>query len=119
VNAQVYSTAFAKRGEVFKFADVSLAPPTEATVQFETNDAAPVTKTIELTATVGEVKAMCEEWFGIPARQVQLYYNDVGMEQGLELLTHNSRSMICVGVKTGDSFVVDRKKPAVWRPKAS
>jgi hypothetical protein len=101
---------------VFKFANVNLNPPTDATVTFETDTGDNATKTIELTWTVGDIKQMCDDWFGVPAGLVDLYYNDTSLAFGNELLTSNVRSMASIGAKDGDKFYVARRKSEHWKP---
>jgi hypothetical protein len=99
---------------VFKFADVNLAPPTEATVHFETFNRLKGTHTVLLKWTVRELKLYIEEWFGIKPNICQLFYVDPDLECGPELLRRDTITLINLRVKDDDKFIVDSKKTSTW-----
>lgn len=111
INAQVFTRLIAQHGKVLKFAEVSLAPPTEATLHLQTEEGEQATARLPLKAKVKDLKQTCEAMFGIPAEQMKLFYGDHEMlaVMGLEVLRFENKTLGSVGMKDDDIIVVARK----------
>ena len=110
LNAKVYTTCFEKWGEVFKFAEVDLAPPTEARLNFHTEDERQQTETVLLSWTVKELKKLVKTIFGIPIAQQVLYYEDQDLKEGthggLDMLREGTRTLLSYRMKDGDGIMI-------------
>ena len=62
----MYATCFEKWGEVFKFAEVDMAPPTEATLKLHTDEGREAMETVLLSWTVKDLAKLIKSLFGIP-----------------------------------------------------
>ena len=111
INAHTFTRLLSMHGKVLKFAEVSLAPPTEATLHLQTEEGEQATARLPLKAKVKDLKHTCEAMFGIPAEQMKLFYGDHEMlaVMGLEVLRFENKTLGSVGMKDDDIIVVARK----------
>ena len=110
-NGMVFARLVSQHGQVLKFAEVSLAPPTEATLHLQTEEGEQATARLPLKAKVKDLKQTCEGLFGIPTTDMKLFYGDHEMLQvmGLEVLRFENKTLGSMGMKDDDIIVVARK----------
>lgn len=111
INAETFARLISQHGQVLKFANVSLAPPTEATLHLQTEEGEQATARLPLKAKVKDLKQTCESLFGIPVEQMKVFYGDHEMMAvlGLEVLRFENKTLGSVGMKDDDIIVVARK----------
>ena len=111
VNRAVFQRLFTSHGQVYKFAEVNLAPPTDVMLHLQTEEGERSTATFPLQLKVKDLKATCEAMFGIPIANMKLFYGDHEMLQvmGLEVLRFDSKTLGSYNMKDDDIIVVARK----------
>jgi hypothetical protein len=106
-NSQVFSKLLEKHGAVYKFAEISLAPPTTANLIFETEDGRKEQKEVPLGWTVSNLKKLCQGLFGIPEKQQKLYYLDTEVPAyGMEPLRFDNKLLRTLKMKNEDLIKV-------------
>ncbi len=63
VNQIVYSRCYEAQGEVFKFADIDLGMPREASIHFESEDGSQYTETVPTDWSIRELRGFVEAIF--------------------------------------------------------
>ena len=107
-----YPTLVAKHGPLNPLADVSLAPPCDADLEFHIDGKDPAVHRISLYQSTYQLKVwLSKKITGIPPSSMTLFYGDIEASEvyGLEEMRHNSKSLHSYRMKSGDCIYVDFK----------
>lgn len=110
INEKIFQSALKTHGHVYKFADISLDPPTTANLNFETEDGRKEIREVPLTWKVSNLKKLCESLFQIPEKKQKLYYLDCEVPIfGMELLRFDNKVLRTLKIKDNDVITVREK----------
>lgn len=109
LNAKVFEVVLGKRGVVYKFAEVNLAPPKEAMVVFRTEETEEQ-YCVPLNWKLPNLKKMLEKIYGIPSEEQELWYGDheVIFALGFQLLDNPKKKLWELKFKDEDIVLVKR-----------
>ncbi|CAG9327182.1 TBCEL_2 [Blepharisma stoltei] len=110
-NIQVFDKVHSKHGNVLKFAEVNLAPPTEALVHIRLEEGESQDHVVSLSWKVRDLKTLCERIYGIPKSEQKLFYGDheVMEHLGFDLLRFDNQNLSALNLKDNDVILVRRK----------
>mmetsp|Transcript_11471 Transcript_11471/g.22529 ORF Transcript_11471/g.22529 Transcript_11471/m.22529 type:complete len:319 (+) Transcript_11471:432-1388(+) len=112
LNRTVFTRLFAAHGIVHKFAEVNLAPPVDALINFELEGLETVQKRVPVKWTVKRLKAHVAKVFNITVSDYQLWFGDheIMHVQGPTLLKYDNLKLHYVGFKDNDIVFIRPKK---------
>lgn len=114
LNRQVFARLFGVHGIVHKFAEVNLAPPIDALINFEIEGQEAVQHRIPVKWTVKQLKIQLAKLFSIAISEYSLLYGDheIMHVKGLELLKFDNFKLHTVGFKDNDIvYIRSKRKP--------